>query len=401
MMASAVCTKCRKPLTSNANADEPYPYKKCERCREQRRKSYHKISKRLKTEGLCSCGADIADTDVNNSTGQKYKMCTACRKQEACRLTTEEGACNHMAQNARHHSKQMRVRRPDLRGTCTITGKMVRAMYLAQDRKCAISGLPITHLPGDWTASPNRLDNSWDYDDNFHMTAFEFNTSAAHWTKAKLEAVPGLQRELTPEEINARLAWLAEMPLKNPVKAAMDKEGRWLCHWCNDWCTLDHMKGGSRTLCKRCEAKRACATIRVELRKLLNHARHHSKLRKLKGVKKSQNDNSSETQEFMQVDIDLNFLIELLKSQDFRCAYSGIPFEFPCIAGSVDSCEPLYRISLERLNVWKGYIKDNVCLICRGFQSADLTRLRKVAVKGSSGWSKEKVDHVVQQLKLR
>jgi hypothetical protein len=94
------------------------------------------------------------------------------------------------------------------------------------------------------------------------------------------------------------------------------------------------------------------------------------------------------------MDIDFDFLVQLLKSQNFRCFYSGVPLHFPCLG----SCEPLYRMSLERIDPRPDYIKGNVCLIGAGFQSVDYTRTRKVPVQGSSGWSKSKVDFVVRLL---
>lgn len=103
----------------------------------------------------------------------------------------------------------------------------------------------------------------------------------------------------------------------------------------------------------------------------------------------------------MNIDIDLDFLKNLLVKQQFRCEYSGVLLQFPCIEGGIEKCEELYRMSLERRNVWKGYTKDNVCLIGRGFQGSDHTRDRNLAVDGSGAWSKAKVDHVVEWLQHR
>lgn len=190
------------------------------------------------------------------------------------------------------------------------------------------------------------------------------------------------------------------------------------------------MKIGKLTMCKKCDVKRVTGTIKAELRQLLRTARKNSRSRNMKmaenrakrhkktndveqcdedekqeategkGKEKEDKDDDDEVKtKPMEFDIDLDFLVDLLQHQEFRCEYSGVPFLYPCIAGV--SVEPLWRMSLERLNVLIGYTKANVCLICRGFQSLDNTRKRKVAIKGSSGWSKAKVDHVMRCLELR
>jgi hypothetical protein len=94
------------------------------------------------------------------------------------------------------------------------------------------------------------------------------------------------------------------------------------------------------------------------------------------------------------VDIDIDFLVEMLKQQGFRCAYSNVPLQFECFG----QCDSIFRMSLERKNPRRGYTRDNVCLIAAGFQGCDYTRRRKYRGTGSAGWSKSKVDFVVQWL---
>lgn len=403
VMASAVCTRCCKPFSLTANeAQTKKPHKHCESCREKCRKKDERRRKRLKAAGRCQCGTDIEDESFNHSRGQKYKTCNQCREKQADYRSTEFGAFTQMVGSAKQRSDQRRARLKaqgkDFPGTCTITAEQAQQMFREQKGRCAISELPLKLIPGDWQASLNRLDDFWDYTDNSHITALEFNTSA-HWTKEKLEAMPLLRRALTFEEISERVTWLAERPRRIQAKAQKDEEtGRWLCFWCHEWCQAEQMAFRTQTQCKRCQAKRASATIRTELQSLLNSGRGNTKRRNLVIVKRSQEENATEC---MTVDIDLNFLIELLKTQEFRCAYSGVPLLFPCIEGGIEKCEELYRMSLERFDVFKGYTKDNVCLIGRGFQGADFTRARKIAVQGSGGWSKAKVDDVVKWLQDR
>jgi hypothetical protein len=127
---------------------------------------------------------------------------------------------------------------------------------------------------------------------------------------------------------------------------------------------------------------------------LLSQAKATTKTRNEKITKEK----CGREQELMDFDIDLPFLIELLQAQQFRCAYSQIPLQFQCCEGV---SEPLYAMSLERLNPWRGYVKTNVCLIAAGYQSCDWTRTRRFAVDGPSAWSKDKVAYVLQWLEER
>jgi hypothetical protein len=48
-----------------------------------------------------------------------------------------------------------------------------------------------------------------------------------------------------------------------------------------------------------------------------------------------------------------------------------------------------WTTSLERKDVYRGYMKDNVCLICMEFQAQDCSVVMK-KVNTSTGWNKEK-----------
>ena len=66
-----------------------------------------------------------------------------------------------------------------------------------------------------------------------------------------------------------------------------------------------------------------------------------------------------------------------------RCN-SGLPLRF----GKRE--ETNWLISLERIDVHKGYTKDNVCLICMEFNSTDRTVNKTYKSETSTGWSKAK-----------
>jgi hypothetical protein len=55
-------------------------------------------------------------------------------------------------------------------------------------------------------------------------------------------------------------------------------------------------------------------------------------------------------------DIDIQFIADLFKEQDYRCALTGIPLSFPKNGLKID-------VSIDRINSKLGYTKDNVQLV--------------------------------------
>ena len=75
-------------------------------------------------------------------------------------------------------------------------------------------------------------------------------------------------------------------------------------------------------------------------------------------------------------------IIDMLRRQKGRCLYSGIPLRW--------MTNQDWRMSLERLDNFKGYNKDNCALICWEFNSSDYTALAGFNTTGSSQWSRDK-----------
>ena len=78
-----------------------------------------------------------------------------------------------------------------------------------------------------------------------------------------------------------------------------------------------------------------------------------------------------------QGNIDANHLLDLVLEQGGLCAYSGIPMEML-------RPNSHWRVSVERVDNSRGYLKGNCCLIAAEFNSA-----------GSAQWSKQKVQEVL------
>jgi hypothetical protein len=65
----------------------------------------------------------------------------------------------------------------------------------------------------------------------------------------------------------------------------------------------------------------------------------------------------------LEFNIDKEFLIELFKLQNNRCALTGLPFKYSDNDKNMCHRRP-FAASLDRINCKKGYTKDNVRLVC-------------------------------------
>lgn len=296
------------------------------------------------------------------------------------RSETEIGAFTKMRCHILEHSKHLHAKGKT--GTCTMTSQDLYAIYVKQNMRCAISGVPLTHIPcSHFQASPNRIDDTKNYDENTELTALEFNTPAK-WTKMTLESCREARTKIiSVAEKEKMLESLNKQPTAIHKSESLNGDGEhWRCFVCNRFLLAEYMGPRSKTICKKCLADKHRSSIRAELITLLCSARGNSKVR---------GQDAAEV-----VTIDFEFLCALLVKQNFRCAYSRIPLQFPCMGGT----EPCFRMSLERMNPTLFYSPENVCLIARGFQSTDNTRKTKYARTGSAAWSKQKFNYVMKWL---
>ena len=95
----------------------------------------------------------------------------------------------------------------------------------------------------------------------------------------------------------------------------------------------------------------------------------------------------------MEFELDFEFMVELFEKQKGLCAYSGLPLQFG------KHVDVNWIISLERIDVYKGYTKDNVCYICLEFNSTDNSTRQKHKSETTTNWSKEKFQHIVKTIR--
>ena len=174
-------------------------------------------------------------------------------------------------------------------------------------------------------------------------------------------------------------------PRKKPKpRTSPERPGLWRCSACEQWLpetafNLENRYGSQRpgSPCKECNRRRLRLhhrTLRGCLLQLRTSARSRAKLKPWNAT------------------LTFEDLLEIVKRQNGRCAYSGVPMEM-CLPNSH------WRISLERLNNSKGYSCENCVIVACEFNTGDGSRNRGVdaqTVKGSAQWSQEKVRRVPQ-----
>ena len=127
-----------------------------------------------------------------------------------------------------------------------------------------------------------------------------------------------------------------------------------------------------RNKCKACSYKDSCERVNLNhitfLKNLHKQAKNNANTKRENG--------RSEAGEF---DITHDDLLELFEQQNGKCYYSYIPLNFCQLSD--------WQCSLERKNTNKGYVIDNIALICAEFQ-------------GANQWSNNKFDELIKLLQI-
>eukprot|EP01084_Bolivina_argentea_P292992 503864_1 len=171
-------------------------------------------------------------------------------------------------------------------------------------------------------------------------------------------------------------------PMKKRIKmrTSVCKDDKYYCYDCHQWLQFNQFYATSTTVtvCKRCKLQhhiRYRNTIRGYMNNILHNAMKNAKKRK-----SSSGDNTRN-----ECKITMDELFEILQTQHFRCKYSAIPMTF--------TPNTNWRCSIERIDNMKGYIKQNVVLICFEFNSTDVSIKAINQVYGSAQWTREKFEY--------
>lgn len=306
--------------------------------------------------------------------GYDLSSCKLCIYQRKC---TTDGFLQNLMSNAKYREiRRYNKKQQDAPAFC-LSMDIMHNLFDKQDKRGYYSHLPLALRPlSDWQASLERKDPSKDYTiDNVALEALEFNTSC-QWSIEKILKVPFLIHE--PSTITfEQLDTVHIKPQRALAHRRKIQDNCCYCNICHQWKDITDFYKSTLTRCKKCHVKESLKK-RESLRGFLMHL-----LRNCNGGSKTKWDISGGTRNTFALSMD--DLIEILKLQNLRCKYSGIPMTFKPNSD--------WMCSIERIDNNKGYTKDNIALICWEFQSVDNSIRSENPVYGSAQMSREKFEY--------
>ncbi|CAE8646332.1 unnamed protein product [Polarella glacialis] len=221
------------------------------------------------------------------------------------------------------------------------------------------------------------------------------NADTSYDTAARVDVV--LPTPLSPgcDQLRALIAEARVRPLRSFPSASWswrkpNEKGEWLCRGCGEFLHTDafHRRAASKVAvggrichnvdsrCKKCRQTAALTyyrTLRGNVSHLVAGARYRSKKK-----------------QFPESTLTAHDILDMLWNHQGRCAYSGVALE-------ILRPNSHWRMSLERIDNWKGYSRENCLLVAAEFNTADFSRAQGVIlneVSGTAQWSAEKVQSV-------
>lgn len=294
---------------------------------------------------------------------------------------TFNGFMKQLIDSARKNARTRSVKGRTDAGSFDLTFEYVIAIWNQQNGKCYYSGIQMNPRPcSNWQCSIERLNNDFGYiPGNIAFVCLEFN-GFAKWSPDKVkQVVISMNDHFDDASILADIdnALVKRAPQINRKPIMTNDIGQYICNSCNTYKNMTEFNSQINNGCKDCIKLKNIShsnTLRGHLQRLLKNAKSRSKQRD--NVKNKTTDNTFA--------ITFDDLVEMLRSQHGRCAYSNIKLKYG------NTYEKDWVASLERIDPRKGYIKDNICLVCSEFNGTDHTTNIKYSNGGSGGWSIEK-----------
>ena len=294
--------------------------------------------------------------------------CNACKLEYEWNYgLTLRGCLSQVWNRAKSNAKQRVQMGREQAGEFTLTFGEVLELWHQQQRKCYWSGVPMRYDLHEWRPSLERLDTQCGYvHGNVVICCLEFN-GKCQWTHEKLHEMLQILREPACPLFSFALKSGPRQERTSCPERTVDGQVFKLCKVCEQWILLDSWSK-SNNMCKPCDAKQVAErqhTPRGKMQHLVNHA---------KG-RKDRSYHEAVTAEYLQ---------QLYYTQGGLCAYSGLPLQF----GSYK--DKHWTVSLEHIDVMKGYEQDNVCLISYEFNTTDMTVRMRDKDTGNGGWTRDK-----------
>jgi len=335
----------------------------------------------LFTKFCNGCKYDCPLPNFHKNSRNKYEFSYRCRNCENnhARLysNTVSGYILGLVSGARRRSKDRNATGRKFRGSFELTTEYITTLMSDSPFMKILPNLQLFAEVGhDWQITLDRIDDDEDYTiENTRFAPLELN-GRTKWTEDKLKDVLVLaySEKLSEIKIESKIEEKYHRRTREYTGKLQDDEECIRCRFCGKWTWVRDMHNKDSGECKLCRLKYTyskLATLTGKIRQLSQTCRGNAKKR------------SSDAKRG-ECDLDFDDLLEIYREQGGLCYYSGIPFQFGLYE------ETWWIPSAERLDVSKGYVKDNVVLVCLEFNTQDYTNNRKYESQGSGAWNKEK-----------
>jgi len=351
----------------------------------------HKGEREQKRTKLIATAKDCSDCGESKSLDQysayvrnKPRLRSRCKA--CCSVAgkkyrnTESGFLKSLIKSCTSNTAKRNSKGRNL--TSTITEEKLKGLIKNQNGRCAVSGAVLVFKQfSNNKASVDRINDDLGYvDGNCRLVCLEFNT-ATKWSWELLVKAVSLSG-MSPENFEDDISDL-EMVLSNKHFGIQKKwtinteNGKAVifCHNCSTTKPREEFTKKVSHGCKACRTEQKLnyhSSWRGALKLLIGHARENTKARN-KCLKKGATKHKC--------DITYKELVGILKKQGGMCAYSRVALS-PKMGD--------WKVSLERIDVKKGYSINNVHLVCQRFNACDCSAKADGPVQGSGGWSREK-----------
>lgn len=271
-------------------------------------------------------------------------------------------------QNAKIREQKGRLKA----GEHNITLTFLEELWHAQNGRCYYSNIAMHVNKNEWKVSLERLNPSKGYTkDNVVLCCLELNTKC-QWSEAKIDKmIDILQENIEFVDVNFNKN-TKQRKNDKVIQQTINGEPHYRCTFCKVF-------QASNAFIRVGDVCRKCKTLKRKLTESTPQG-HIKKLYFSSTCRVKDMSSNANTTERLLHDISPEFLIHLYKEQKGLCAYSGLPLKF----GSY--LEHDWTTSLERIDVTKGYTKDNVCLVCIEFNGPDRTIMTGPEY-GCAGWN--------------
>ena len=307
-----------------------------------------------------------------------YSKCKQCISEERNeRHNTLEGFLKLLLGSAKSSAGRRKSKGRATAGTFDLSYDYILSLWHQQQGRCFYSKLDLTtRRHSTWQCSLERLNVNMGYiEGNVVLCCCEFN-NAYQWTLAKIYSILTV-RLFSSLHVDFYPAVQRKKATKTILKLIEGVE-HVQCTKCKIFKPKDQFNAKVSCGCKNCLKLyqiKYLSTPQGHFRMLMGSATGRAKKKK------------------MSFDLTYDGLVALFNRQGGRCAYSDIPLQFGPHADNDWVC------SIERIDTEKGYLFDNICLICVEFNTSSRLCACEEFKSGDATWNKCKFEQFIARLR--